>query len=70
MSHYTALPIFEQCNDGGGRRATIPGTHLLDKMGCRYWKPVNTVEDVAVIKLPCDAPGRAPQSSIPYLWII
>ena len=50
-------------------RATITGTHRPDKVGRRYRTPRHPVGDVAVIELPCDAPGRAPRSSIPYLWI-
>ena len=53
----------------GGRRATITGTHQPDNMGRRYWTPGHPVGDVAVIDIPCDAPGRAPRASIPYLWI-
>ena len=53
----------------GGRRATITRIHRPAKVGRRDWTPVHPVGDVAVIELPCDAPGWAPQASITYLWI-
>ena len=53
----------------GGRRASIPGTYRPSKMGRRYRTPGHDVGDVSIIELPRDAPIRAPQTSIPYLWI-
>ena len=53
----------------GGRREVIPGTYRQANMGRRDWTPGHIVGDGAVIEIPCDAPSRAPRSSIPYLWI-
>ena len=53
----------------GRRYETKPGTHQTDKMGRRDRTPGHPVGDVASIELPCDAPGREHQVSIPYLWI-
>ena len=54
---------------GGGRSATIPGTHQPAKVGRRYQTLGHPIGDVAVIELLCNAPGRVPRASIPYLWI-
>ena len=51
----------------GGWCAAIPGTYQPAKMGRRDWAPEHTAAGVAVIELPCDAPGRAPRASIPYI---
>ena len=51
------------------RRATIPGTYWPAKMVRRDWTPVHPIGNVAIIKIPRDAPSRAPQASIPYLWM-
>ena len=53
----------------GIRRATISVTRRPSNVGRRDRAPVHHVGDVVVIELPRDAPGRAPQESIPYLWI-
>ena len=53
----------------GGLCATIPGTYFPAKMGRRYQGPVHTVGDVSGIELSLNALSRAPQASIPCLWI-
>ena len=54
---------------GGGQCAAIPGNYRPAKMGRRDRTPGHPVGDVAVIEPYCDAPSRAPQASIPHLWI-
>ena len=47
----------------GGRRATVPGTRRLDKVGHIYQTPGHPVGYVAVIKLPRNARvGRLEQA--------
>ena len=53
----------------GIQRATIPVTHCPAKVVRKDRAPVHHVGDVIVIKLPRDAPGWAPRTRIPHLWI-